>query len=94
MKRLKDIEDKNKEQLKAMKNKAEDIKNVTDFEEEPLSVEENALIEEVRSIQKDVDYRKLKLTGGNKFTYDFSDYKSFKEFFRDISYRNMSIDET
>ena len=65
MKRLKDIEDKNKEQLKAMKNKAEDIKNVTDFEEEPLSVEENALIEEVRSIQKDVDYRKLKLTGGN-----------------------------
>ena len=26
-------------------------------------------------------------------TYDFSDYKTFKKFFRNIYYRNMSINE-
>ena len=37
------------------------------------------LIEEISAIQKDVDYRKLKITGDNKVEYDFSDYKTFKE---------------
>ena len=44
-------------------------------------------------MQKDVDYRKLKITGGNKITYYFSDYKAFKELFRDLYYKNMTIDE-
>ena len=44
-------------------------------------------------MQKDVDYRKLKITGGNKVTYDFSDYKTFKEFFRDLYYKKMTIDD-
>ena len=35
-------------------------------------------------MQKGVDYRKLKNTGGNKITYDFSDQKTFKELFRDL----------
>ena len=26
-------------------------------------------------------------------TYDFSDYKTFKELFRDLYYRNMTTDE-
>ena len=55
--------------------------------------EAKGLIEEIRIIQKDVDYRKLKITGGNKNTYDFSDYKTFKELFRDLYYRNMTRDE-
>ena len=29
-------------------------------------------------IQKDVDYRKLKITGDDNITYDFSDYKTFE----------------
>ena len=66
MKRPKNIEDKSEEQLKAIKNKADNIKEVTDFVEEPLSLEAIALINKIRSIQKDVDYRKLKFTGGNK----------------------------
>ena len=70
LKRLKDIEDKSEEQLKAIKSK-----------------------NEVRIIQKDIDYRKLKVTGGNKNMYDFSDYKIFKELFKDLYYRNMTIDE-
>ena len=44
-------------------------------------------------MQKDVDYRKLKIRDSNSITYDFSDYKTFKELFRDFYYRNMSIDE-
>ena len=84
MKRLKNIEDKNEEQLRALKNKPENIKEVTDFVEEPLSLEAKELIEEIRTIQKDFDYRKLKITGGNKVTYDFSHYKTFKKLFRDL----------
>ena len=30
---------------------------------------------------------------GYKFTYDFRYYKRFKELFRDIYYRNMSINK-
>ena len=91
MKRLKNIDNKNEEQLKAIKSKTGNIKEVTDFVEEPLSLEANGLIEEIKIIQKDVDYRKLKITGGNKIKYHFSDYKTFKELFRDLYYRNISI---
>ena len=72
LKRLKNIEDKNEELLKA-KNKTENIKEVTDFVNEPSSLEVKELIEEIRVIQKDADYRKLKIRGGNNTDYDFSD---------------------
>ena len=87
LKRLKNIDDKNEEQLRAVKNKTGNIKEVTDFVEEPLNLETKKLIEQIRIIQKDVDYRKLKITGGNKATYDFRDYKTFKELFRDLYYK-------
>ena len=76
MKKLKNIEDKN-EQLLKIKNKTENIKEVTDFVRKPLSLEAKALIEEIRIIQKDVNYRKLIIRGGNSVTYDFSNYKTF-----------------
>ena len=93
MKGLKNIENKSEERLKAIKSKNENIKEVIDFIDEPLTLEAKALIEEIRSIQKYVDYKKLKTISGNKFTYDFRDYKRFKELFRDIYYRNMSINK-
>ena len=58
LKKLKNIEDKN-EQLLKIKNKTENIKEVTDFVREPLSPESNALIEEIRIIEKDVCYKKI-----------------------------------
>ena len=61
LKRLRNIEDKKEEQLKAIKNKTKDIKEVTNFVQEPLSLEANALINEIRRIQKYVDYRKFKI---------------------------------
>ena len=86
LKKLKNIEDKN-EQLLKIKNKAENIKEVTGFVEESFSLEAKALIEEIRTIQKNVDYRKLIIRGGNNVTYDFSNYKTFKELFRDLYYK-------
>ena len=78
LKRLKNIEDKN-EKLLEVKNKTEEsIKEVTDFVDQTLSFEAKELIEEIRVIQKDADYRKLKTKGGNNVAYDFSDYKTFK----------------
>ena len=79
--------------MKAIKSKNENIKEVTDFVEETLSLEAKGLIKEIRIMQKDVDYGKLKITDDNKNTYDFSDYKTFKELFRDLHYRNMTINE-
>ena len=65
LKILKNIQDKNEEQLKAIKNKTENIKEATDLDEEPLSLEVRELIEEIRTIQEDVDHRKIKITGGS-----------------------------
>ena len=89
---MKNIED-NEEQLKVIENKTENIKEVTDVGKEPLSLEAKGLIEEIKIIQKDVDYRKMKITGGNNL-HDFSYYKTFKELFIGISYRNMTVVET
>ena len=52
LKRLKNIEDKIEEQLKAIKNKGENIKEVTDFVREPLSLEARVLIKEIKSQKK------------------------------------------
>ena len=92
LKKLQNIEDKNEELLK-IKNKTKNIKEVTDFVKEPLSLEEKALIAETGVIQKDVDYKKLIIRGGNNIMYDFSDYKTFKELFRNLYYKKMSIND-
>ena len=92
LKRLNNIEDKNEELLKA-KNKTENIKEVTDFVNETLSLEAKELIENIKIIQKDVDYRKLKIIGGNRVEHDFSNYRTFKEFFRDLYYKKLTIDD-
>ena len=89
LKRLKNIEDTNK--VNKVKNK--DIIEVTDFVDQPLNSKAKELINEIKNIQKNVDYRKLKIKGGNMKDYDFSDYKTFKELFRDIFYRTIKIDE-
>ena len=88
LKRLKNIEDKN-EKLLEVKNKTENIKEVTDFANQPLRFEAMELIEEIIVIQKDVDYRKLKIRGSNDVDCDFSDYKTFKELFRDVYYKKL-----
>ena len=91
-KRLKNIEDKNETVLKA-ENKTGNIKEVTNFVDQPLSLEAKELIEEIRAIQEDVDYRKLKIRGGNNTDYDFSDYKTCKELFKGLYCKKITIEE-
>ena len=57
LKRLENIEGKHEEKLKALKNKTENIKEVTDFVKEPLSLGAKGLIEKIKIIQKDIHYR-------------------------------------
>ena len=89
---LKNIEDKNEKLLEVKNNTKGNIKEVTDFADQYLSLEAKELIEEIKAIQKDVDYRKLKIKGGNNVDYDFSDYKTFKELFRELYYKKTTID--
>ena len=92
LKRLKNIEDTNKKPLE-VKNKAnENIKELIDFVDQPLSFEAKELINEIKTIQKNVDYRRLKIRGGNNADYDFSDYKTFKELFRGLYYKKTTMD--
>ena len=49
-KRLKNIEDKNEQLLKTIKNKTENIKEVTDFVKEPLSPEAKDLMEQIKTM--------------------------------------------
>ena len=81
LKILKNIEDKNE-----VENK--EIKEVTDSVDQSLSFEAKELLEEIKTIQKNVNYRKLKVKGGN-----MKDYRTFKELFRDLCYKNLTIDE-
>ena len=93
LKRLKNIEDNNQELLKITKNKTKNIKEITNFSEEPLSLKTKALIEEIKIIQKDIDYKQLKITGGNKVTYDFSDFKTFNDLSKDLYSKKMLMDD-
>ena len=74
------------EELLEIKNKTENIKEVTDFVKEPVSLEAKSLNEEIRIMQKDVDDRKLIIRGCNNFIYDFSDFKTIKKLFRELYY--------
>ena len=91
LKKLRNIEDKNEELLK-IKNKNENVKEITDYFKEPLNLEVKTLIEEIRTTEKNVDCRKLKITGGNNVTYDFSNYTTFNELFNDLYFNKMTID--
>ena len=91
-KRLKNIEDKNEKLLEVKNNTEGNVKEVNDFVDQPLSYEAKELIEEIKAIQKDVDYRKLKIKGGNNVDYDFSDFKTFKKLFRDLYLKETTID--
>ena len=77
-----------------VKNKTEEnIKEVTDFVDQPFSFEAKELTEDIKVIEKDVDYRKLKIKGGNNADYDFNDYKTFKELIRDLYYKETTKDD-
>ena len=93
LKRLKNSEDKGEEQLKTTESKNQNIKGVTDFVEEPLSLEGKSLIEEIKMIERYVDYRKLKITGRNGIPYIILVIIKNLELFRNIYYRIFKINK-
>ena len=93
LKRLKNIEDKIDKQLKENKVSQLSIKSIGYAVKEELSQEVKNILEKPNNQEKLINYKKLSFTGGNNIDYDFSEYKSLKELFKAIYYRNVNTRE-
>ena len=94
LKRPKNIEDKSEEQLKAIENKKDNqlgIKSMAHILDEKLSQEAKNLLTKLNS--QEVKYAKLDFKGDKELQFEFGDYRSLKELFKAIYYRNPSIDK-
>ena len=60
------------------------IKSIGYTVKEKLSEEAKNMLEELNNQEKYIIYQKRYLKGSNNGEYDFSDYKSLKEFFKAI----------
>ena len=75
---------KNKNQLR--------IESVIDiFNEEVLQEVKDTLIK-LSNLDKSINYKKLMFKRDQNLILDFTDYKSLKEFFKEIYYRKILID--
>ena len=92
LKRLKNIETKNEEHLKAIKDKT-DIKSKIDLFNEDLSSEPVPLLKEIKDIGDNLDYVKLFFTGGNKKAYSLKNFKTLEKLIKDIYNGDLSIGE-
>ena len=94
LKRLKNIEDKTDDQLKAIENKDSQlgIKSIGYIVKEELSQEAKNILKKLSNQEKIINYKKLYLKGGNNLEYDFTDYKSLLEVFKGIYYRKITIE--
>ena len=92
VKRVKNIEDKNEELLKAIKGKT-DTKSKTDLFDEDLILEVIALIKEIKSIEENVDHDKLSFTVGNNKVYSLDSFNTFETLIKDIRNKNILIDK-
>ena len=51
------------------------------------------MIKEIESIEKNVDPDKIPCIGGNKKFYSFDSFKTLEKLYKDIPYKNMTIDK-
>ena len=51
------------------------------------------MIKEIESIEKNVDPDKIPFIGGNKKFYSFDSFKTLEKLYKDIPYKNMTIDK-
>ena len=96
MKRLKNIEDKSGEQLKIIENKKDNqlgTKLVTHMLDEELSQEAKNMLVKLSNQEKIINYTKLDFRRDSGLEFYFRDYRSLKELFKAIYYRNIPIDE-
>ena len=92
MKRLKNIEEKNEEQLNAIKYETY-IKSYFDLFDENLTLEALELIKEIKSIENNVDYDKLSCAGFSKNVYGFVSFKIFEKLIKELYNEDMIIDK-
>ena len=92
VKRVKNIEDKNEELLKAIKGKT-DTKSKTGLFNEDLTLEAIALIKEIKSIEENIDHDKLSFTVGNNKVSSLDSFKTFETLIKDIRNKNIPIEE-
>ena len=96
LKRLKNIKDKNEEQLKMIKNKESKqwhIKSVIDVFNDDLSQEGTNILNITSNQEKSINYKRLNSKRNKNLEFDFKDYKSFRESFKDIYYKNFTLEE-
>ena len=94
LKRLKNIEDKTDKQLEENRDSQLGIKSIGYTIKEELSQEAKNILEKLTYQEKLINYKKLYFKGGNKVEYDFTEYRSLKELFKAIYYRNIRIEKT
>ena len=51
------------------------------------------MLEKLNNQEKLINYQKRYLKGGNNSEYDFTEYRSLKEFFKAIYYKNIIIEK-
>ena len=93
LKRLKNIEDNTDKQLNENKDSQLGMKSIGYTVKEELSQEAKNMLEKLNNQEKLINYRKLNFTEGNKVNYDFSEYRSLKELFEAIHYKNITIEK-
>ena len=91
LKRLKNIENKTDNQLKENKDSQLGIKAIDYTVRQELSKEAKNMLEKLNNQVKLINY--MKLNFDNNADYDFSEYKSLKELFKGIYYRNITIEK-
>ena len=85
LKRLKNIEDKNEEQLKMIGNK-----NANPNDE---SFNSEKVYNEIKEQDKKIDYRRFVFVGSGKHRYDFSKFLNLKDFLSKIFSGDVSLND-
>ena len=93
LKRLKNTEDKTDNQLNRNKDGQLDIKSIGYIVKEELPQEAKNMLEKLNNQEKLIKYKTNYFKGGKKVNYDFSEYRSLKELFKAIYYRNITIEK-
>ena len=90
LKRLKNIEGKTEELLKAIKT---NTTSKIDLHGEDLIPDLLCLIKEIKSIEENVGYDKLSFTCDNKNVYGLESLKKLEKLIKDISSKSMAKDK-
>ena len=93
MKKRKNIEEKTDNQLNQNKDNRLAIKSIGYTVKEELSQEAKNMLEKLNNQEKLINYTKRYFKGENNVDYDFSEYRSLKELFKAMYYRNITIEK-